>query len=95
MEGKDKLGSTYVCSLNGWYDHKSDIGQPLDESTYQLLCLYPGAEVTMCVGAINSHTFTAVDDELVCEYTDPDPLTVGALASRPIAPSFSCMVLRS
>ena len=86
VEGKDKLGPAYVCGLNGWYDGKSGIERNDNEMMRALTNSYvytPGSEVEMCVGAIGGHTFMVVDDELVTEYLDPDPLTDGHFGFSP------------
>ena len=86
IEDTNKLGPAYVCGLNGWYDHKSGIERndnPLMKALTNSYVYTPGAEVEMCVGAIGGHTFMVVDDELVCEYIDPTPLTDGHFGFSP------------
>ena len=85
-EKTNYLGESYVCGLNGWYDHKSGIERNDNELMKALTNSYvytPGAEVEMCVGSIHGHTFMVVDDELVCEYIDPTPLLGGHFGFSP------------
>ncbi len=83
-EEKDYLGDSYVCGLNGWYEHKSglerNIGYGEGSNLYSTTSLYnyvPGTEVRMTAGAINGHTFMVVDDVLVSELMDPSPIHGG------------------
>ncbi len=78
----DYLADSYICGLNGWYEGKSGIernaryGSPLYATTASYTYV-PGSEVRMTAGAIKGHTFMVVDDELVTELIDPDPLLGG------------------
>ncbi len=82
-EDRDYLGVSYVCGLNGWYENKSGIeraGRGVDSVLYSTTSLYkytPGTEVRMTVGAINGHSFMVVDDVLVTELIDPNPIKGG------------------
>ncbi len=78
----DYLGPSYICGLNGWYEHKSGIekshcGKDNISSTTQSYKYVPGTQVRMTVGSINGHTFMVVDDEVVTEMIDSKPLTSG------------------
>lgn len=76
----DYLGESYVCGLNGWYEHKSGIERNGSSNLYSTTSLYhyqPGTEVRMLVGAINGHSFMVVDDQLVTELIDPAPIRGG------------------
>ena len=76
----DYLGESYVCGLNGWYEHKSGIERNGSSNLYATTSLYkytPGTEVRMTIGAIDGHTFMVVDDVLVAELIDPQPLKGG------------------
>ena len=76
----DYLGESYVCGLNGWYEHKSGIERNGSSNLYSTTSLYhyqPGTEVRMLVGAIDGHSFMVVDDVLVSEMIDPQPITGG------------------
>lgn len=83
-EEKDYLGESYVCGLNGWYEHKSglerNIGYGQGSNLYSTTSLYkyePGTLVRMTAGAINGHSFMVVDDVLVSEMIDPNPIKGG------------------
>lgn len=81
-ESTDYLGDSYVCGLNGWYEHKSGIERNIGygSNLYSTTSLYqykPGTEVRMTAGAINGHTFMVVDDVLVSELIDPQPIKGG------------------
>ena len=78
----DYLGDSYVCGLNGWYEHKSGIERNIGygsnlyatTSAYQYI---PGTEVRMTAGSIGGHTFMVVDDVLIAELIAPQPITGG------------------
>lgn len=81
---KDYLGESYVCGLNGWYEHKSglerNIGYGQGSNLYSTTSLYkyePGKLVRMTAGSIKGHTFMVVDDVLVSEMIDPNPIEGG------------------
>lgn len=81
-ETTDYLGDSYVCGLNGWYEHKSGIERNIGygSNLYSTTSLYqykPGTEVRMTAGSINGHTFMVVDDVLVSELIDPQPIKGG------------------
>ncbi len=77
---KNYLGESYVCGLNGWYEHKSGIERNGRSNLYSTTSLYkytPGREVRMDVGCINGHSFMIVDGQMVTELVDPEPLYGG------------------
>ncbi len=81
---KDYLGESYVCGLNGWYEHKSglerNIGYGKGSNLYSTTSLYkyePGSLVRMTAGSIDGHTFMVVDDVLISEMIDPNPIRGG------------------
>lgn len=81
-ETTDYLGDSYVCGLNGWYEHKSGIERNVGygSNLYSTTSAYqykPGAEVRMTAGSIGGHTFMVVDDVLISELIDPMPITDG------------------
>lgn len=81
-EKTDYLGVSYVCGLNGWWENKAGIEKNLPEGGgfMALTNAYryrPGTEVRMIVGAVDGHTFMTVDDKLVMEYLDPQPIRGG------------------
>ena len=85
-EETDYLGESYVCGLNGWYEHKSGIERNLSSNLYTTTSLYhyePGSAVRMCAGAINGHCFMTVDDVLVSELIDPSPIRYGHVGFSP------------
>lgn len=79
----DYLGTSYVCGLNGWYENKSGIERNevgCESALYSTTSLYkydPGTEVRMTLGAINGHSFMVVDDVLITELIDPNPIKGG------------------
>ena len=78
-ETTDYLGDSYVCGLNGWFDGKSGIERNKSK-LYTTTTLYQykhGTEVRLTCGSINGHTFMVVDDVLVTELIDENPLTEG------------------
>ena len=81
-EKTDYLGNSYVCGLNGWYEHKSGIERNMGygSNLYSTTSLYqykPGTQVRMTAGSIGGHTFMVVDDILVSELIDPQPISGG------------------
>lgn len=81
-EKTDYLGDSYVCGLNGWYEHKSGIERNIGygSNLYSTTSMYqykPGTEVRMTAGSIGGHTFMVVDDVLVSELIDPQPISGG------------------
>lgn len=82
----NNLGVSYVSGLNGWYDHKSGIERCPENGLYTTTALYeyiPGQEVRICTGAINGHNFLVVDDKLISELVDPDPIQGGYVGFSP------------
>ncbi len=82
----DYLGDSYVCGLNGWYEEKSGIERTRSSDLYSTTSLYkytPGTEVRITCGAIDGHTFMLVDDVLVTELIDPNPLKGGHVGFSP------------
>ncbi len=79
----DYLGTSYVCGLNGWYENKSGIERNevgCESALYSTTTLYkytPGTEVRMTLGAIDGHSFMVVDDVLITELIDPNPIKGG------------------
>ena len=85
-EENNYLGDSYVCGLNGWYEHKSGIErnpQPGLNSISPLYHYEPGTEIHMICGAVQGHCFMVVDDVLITELYDPDPLIGGAVGFSP------------
>ncbi|MBQ0102173.1 MAG: hypothetical protein KBT31_05210 [Firmicutes bacterium] len=90
-EKNNYLGLSYVCGLNGWYEHKSGIEKNdpslnpynlLHASTtsYQYV---PGEEVRMTCGSVDGHCFMLVNGQLVTELHDLDPLLGGYVGFSP------------
>lgn len=80
----DYLGESYVCGLNGWYEHKCGIER--NNGTFALNSGYqyvPGKEVEMVVGSIDGHCFMFVDDKLISEFYDEHPLYDGHMGFSP------------
>lgn len=83
-EEKDYLGLSYVCGLNGWYENKAglerNIGYGVGSNLYSTTSLFkyvPGTSVRMTCGAVGGHSFMVVDDVLVSEMIDPNPISGG------------------
>ncbi len=82
-EKTDYLGTSYVCGLNGWYENKSGIEKNevgCESVLYSTTTLYkynPGSLVKMTFGAIDGHCFMVVDDTLITELIDPNPIKGG------------------
>ena len=79
-EEDDYLGESYVCGLNGWWENKAGIERNRSSNLYATTSLYkytPGSEVRMTCGSINGHCFMVVDDVLVTELVDPNPISGG------------------
>lgn len=80
------LKSAYICGVNGWYDHKSGIEKFPENGLNTTTPLYsytPGAEIKMCFGAIDGHTFMTCNGKLICELIDPEPLKCGHIGFSP------------
>lgn len=79
----DYLGTSYVCGLNGWYENKSGIERNevgCESALYSTTTLYkynPGDLVRMTLGAVNGQSFMIVDDVLISELIDPNPIVGG------------------
>lgn len=81
-ESTDYLGDSYVCGVNGWYEGKSGLERNAGygSNLYSTTSSYkyePGRELRMTCGAIDGHSFMVVDDELVSEMIDPQPIRDG------------------
>lgn len=82
-EERNWIGESYVCGLNGWYEHRSGIERDEADgsvSLYTSTALYKyvtGTEVRMDVGCIGGHSFMMVDGEMITELQDPNPLKPG------------------
>lgn len=67
----------YVAGIEGWWrgmvgiekspDYKLNVGNPLFEFT-------PGREYRIQAGSVDGHCFVTIDNNLVIELTDPDPI---------------------
>ena len=81
-ETTDYLGDSYVCGVNGWYENKSGLERNAGygSNLYSTTSSYkyvPGTELRMTCGAIDGHSFMVVNDELVSEMIDPQPIKDG------------------
>ena len=77
---KDDLGLSYVCGLNGWWENKAGIEKNIGSNIFSATGAYlyeGGKEITMTCGSVNGHCFMVVDDELISEMVDPDPISGG------------------
>lgn len=80
------LGESYVVGLNGWFEEKSGIERNSNNGIYATTSLYhyvPGQNVRICTGAISGHNFLIVDDELITELIDPNPISGGHVGFSP------------
>lgn len=76
----DYLGESYVCGLNGWWENKAGIERNGGNGLYATTSLYNythGSSVRMICGSVNGHCFMVVDDVLVTEVIDPNPISGG------------------
>jgi hypothetical protein len=79
-EEKGELGESYVCGLNGWYEHKSGIERNGSSNLYSTTSLYkytPGTAVRMTFGCVDGQSFMIVDGEMITELVDPAPIRGG------------------
>ncbi len=79
-EKTDYLGESYVCGLNGWWENKAGIERNKENGLYSTTSLFEyvgGTEITMICGSVNGHCFMVVDDVLVSELRDPQPISGG------------------
>ena len=79
-EETDYLGESYVCGLNGWWENKAGIERNGGNGLYTATSSFkyvPGTEIKMICGSINGHCFMVVDDVLVSEVMDPNPISGG------------------
>ena len=79
-DATDYLGSSYVCGLNGWWENKAGIERNRGNGLYSTTSLFkytPGTPVRMVCGSIDGHCFMVVDDVLVTELIDPNPISGG------------------
>ena len=77
---KNELGESYVCGLNGWYEHKSGIERNGSSNLYSTTSLYhyqPGTAVRMTFGCVEGQSFMIVDGQLITELVDPAPIKGG------------------
>lgn len=77
---KGYIGDSYVCGVNGWYANKAGIERTRNSDLYTTTALYqytPGTEIRMTCGAIDGHSFMVVDDVLITEMIDPQPIQGG------------------
>lgn len=77
---KGYIGDSYVCGVNGWYKNKAGIERTRNSDLYTTTALYqytPGTEIRMTCGAIDGHSFMVVDDVLITEMIDPQPIYGG------------------
>ena len=80
------LKLSYISGLGGWYEDKSGIERFPETGLRALTSLYhyePGREVRITTGAIGGHNFLVVDDVLVQELIDPNPITGGHVGFSP------------
>ncbi len=80
------LKLAYISGIGGWYEDKCGIERFPEDGLRALNPLYhyePGKEVRITTGAISGHNFLVVDDVLVQELIDPNPITGGRVGFSP------------
>lgn len=80
------LKLAYISGIGGWYEDKCGIERFPEDGLRALNPLYhyePGEEVRITTGAINGHNFLVVNDVLVQELIDPDPIIGGCVGFSP------------
>ena len=80
------LKLAYISGIGGWYEDKCGIERFPEDGLRALNPLYhyePGKEVRITTGAINGHNFLVVDDVLVQELIDPNPIIGGRVGFSP------------
>lgn len=85
-EETNYLKSSYVAGLGGWYEDKSGIERFPETGLRALTAAYhyePGREVRITMGAVSGHNFLVVDDVLVQELFDPNPISGGHVGFSP------------
>ena len=85
-EENEDLGDSYVCGLNGWYEHKSGIERSPETGLRALTGAYsytPGSEVRITTGIIGGHSFLYADGVLVSELIDPNYISGGHVGFSP------------
>jgi hypothetical protein len=76
-EEEDERGEGYVIGLWGWWEGKTGIEKSPDYKLWAatpVAPLEPGRVVRVCAGNIDGHVFVFVDDRLIIELTDPNPI---------------------
>jgi hypothetical protein len=82
----DYLGESYVCGLNGWYEHKSGIERSPEVGLRSLTGAYtytPGEEIRVTTGIIEGHSFLYANDIFVSELIDPHYISGGHVGFSP------------
>ena len=80
------LKLAYISGIGGWYEDKCGIERFPEDGLRALNPLYhyePGREVRITTGAIGGHNFLVVDDVLVQELIDPNPIIGGCVGFSP------------
>ena len=80
------LKLAYISGIGGWYEDKCGIERFPEDGLRALNPLYhyePGKEVRVATGAIAGHNFLVVDDVLVQELIDPNPIIGGHVGFSP------------
>ncbi|MBQ4517433.1 MAG: hypothetical protein II997_02480 [Clostridia bacterium] len=80
------LKLAYISGIGGWYEDKCGIERFPEDGLRALNPLYhyePGREVRITTGAIGGHNFLVVDEVLVQELIDPNPIVGGRVGFSP------------
>lgn len=76
-EEKDQRGVAYVAGLQGWWEGKVGFEKSPEyklNAATPLFSFDPGRTYHIQAGSIDGHAFVFVDDRLILEVTDPDPI---------------------
>jgi hypothetical protein len=80
-DATDTRGTAYVAGLQGWWTGKVGFERSPDYRLNVATPLFPfepGRWYHIQSGSIAGHIFVVVDERLVLEVTDPDPIDAGA-----------------
>lgn len=76
-EEKNERDIAYVAGLQGWWEGKVGIEKSPEYKlnvTTQLFDFVPGRTYHVQCGSIDGHCFVFVDEKLIIELTDPEPI---------------------
>jgi len=74
---KNERGVAYIAGVEGWYTGKIGFEKSPEYKLNVCTPLFdfvPGEEYHIQVGSVNGHCFVRINDKLVLEITDPEPI---------------------